>query len=75
MHAVQSHVEEFVSDTTMFLAWAVSWVAFNVFFLGRSIHVKNREVDLVHQLGLTKTAEASWEYAEAHTGLGGELNH
>ena len=65
-HCLQDFVEGVVCDpdtvchldSMMFGIWVVPWIATNVISLAWLRHVKEREVDLVKQLGLTKSAEA-----------------
>ena len=47
-----------ISDLQMFRGWFVSWICSNVLFLAHAIKVQGREVSLVRQLGLTRTADA-----------------
>lgn len=59
LHCLQSRHESIgLSDTHVFWIWVTTWIIANLFFLRHVVQVKNREVDLVRQLGLTRTADA-----------------
>ena len=47
-----------ISDLQMFRGWFLSWICSNVLFRAHAIKVQGREVSLVRQLGLTRTADA-----------------
>ena len=59
LHCLQSQLEEMgISDLQMFRGWFGSWICSNLLFLAHAIKVQGREVNLVRQLGLTRTADA-----------------
>jgi hypothetical protein len=59
LHCLQNQLEGVgVSDNAMFWAWSISWIVANSLFLVYAMRVQGREVNLVRQLGLTRTADA-----------------
>ena len=60
LHCLQAqHSENLeISDMQMFWTWLATWVVANIVFSLHAIRVRSREVDLVRQLGLTRTADA-----------------
>lgn len=59
LHCLQSQHESLgITDLQVFWTWIIAWIVANLAFLRHAIHVRDREVDLVKQLGLTRTAEA-----------------
>eukprot|EP01043_Picozoa_sp_COSAG02_P018926 COSAG02_NODE_897_length_16123_cov_10.462993_2_plen_88_part_00 len=52
LHCLQSYHERLgISDFQVFWAWVIAWIVANLAFLRHAINVRNREVDLVKQLG------------------------